>query len=123
MDLDDHSRPSDRAVIGYFTNYLAVKMLFRPRREIKIGSKTLPFTPGVIPKGKPRLARVIGRSGRRTPWSQARISERACCRTLCRRLWQIRRNPILQKQTADSSLPSDRWDDQGVRDDKRKSVR
>lgn len=24
------------AVIGYFTNYIAVKMLFRPRKEIKI---------------------------------------------------------------------------------------
>lgn len=50
------------AVIGYFTNYLAVKMLFRPRKEIRIGGKILPFTPGVIPKGKSRLARVIGRT-------------------------------------------------------------
>lgn len=92
MDLTIIAGPLIGAVIGYFTNYLAVKMLFRSRREIKIGSKTLPFTPGVIPKGKPRLARVIGRTVADT-WSQARISERACCRTLCRRLWQIRRNP------------------------------
>ena len=62
MDLTIIAGPLIGAVIGYFTNYLAVKMLFRPRREIKIGSKTLPFTPGVIPKGKPRLARVIGRT-------------------------------------------------------------
>ncbi len=48
------------AVIGYFTNYIAVKMLFHPRQEIKILGHTLPFTPGVIPKGKPRLAKAIG---------------------------------------------------------------
>ena len=46
MDLTIIAGPLIGAVIGYFTNYLAVKMLFRPRREIKIGSKTLPFTPG-----------------------------------------------------------------------------
>ena len=48
------------AVIGYFTNYLAVKMLFHPRKEVKILGHTLPFTPGVIPKGKPRLAKSMG---------------------------------------------------------------
>ena len=48
------------AVIGYFTNYIAVKMLFFPRNEIKLWGHTLPFTPGAIPKGKPRLARAIG---------------------------------------------------------------
>lgn len=62
MDWTILAGPLIGAVIGYFTNYLAVKMLFRPRKEIKIGGKTLPFTPGVIPKGKPRLARVIGRT-------------------------------------------------------------
>lgn len=48
------------AVIGYFTNYLAVKMLFRPKKEIRIWGHRLPFTPGVIPKGKDRLARAVG---------------------------------------------------------------
>ncbi len=62
MDWTILTGPLIGAVIGYFTNYLAVKMLFRPRREIRIGGRTLPFTPGVIPKGKPRLARVIGRT-------------------------------------------------------------
>ncbi len=50
------------AVIGYFTNYIAVKMLFRPLHPVKIGSKTLPFTPGIIPKGKPRLAKALGKA-------------------------------------------------------------
>ena len=48
------------AIIGYCTNYIAVKMLFRPRNEIKVLGHTLPFTPGAIPKNKPRLARAIG---------------------------------------------------------------
>ena len=38
------------AVIGYCTNWLAVKMLFKPLEPIKVFGRTLPFTPGVIPK-------------------------------------------------------------------------
>lgn len=47
-------------VIGYGTNYLAVKMLFRPKKPVKAFGKTLPFTPGVIPKQKDKLAGAIG---------------------------------------------------------------
>ena len=50
------------AVIGYATNWVAVKMLFRPRKEICVFGRRLPFTPGVIPRGKARLARAIGRA-------------------------------------------------------------
>jgi uncharacterized membrane protein YheB (UPF0754 family) len=50
------------ALIGYFTNWLAVKMLFRPRNKIKIGKLTLPFTPGIIPKRKPALAKAVGKA-------------------------------------------------------------
>ena len=49
------------AVIGYFTNYIAVKMLFLPRREIRVFGKRLPFTPGIIPRRKKELARSVGR--------------------------------------------------------------
>ena len=49
-------------VIGYCTNYIAVKMLFRPLKPIKIGKFTLPFTPGIIPKRKPALAHAIGQA-------------------------------------------------------------
>ena len=48
--------PAIGAVIGYCTNYGAVKMLFRPLTPIRIGKFTLPFTPGVIPKRKKELA-------------------------------------------------------------------
>lgn len=50
------------ALIGYVTNWIAVKMLFRPRYEKKLFGMTLPFTPGVIPKGKKRLAKAVGRA-------------------------------------------------------------
>ena len=50
------------AVIGYFTNYIAVKMLFRPFRPIKIGKWTVPFTPGIIPKRKQALAKALGKA-------------------------------------------------------------
>lgn len=48
------------AAIGYFTNFIAVKMLFHPKNEIKVFGHTLPFTPGAIPKGKSRLAKSVG---------------------------------------------------------------
>ncbi|MBQ3424174.1 MAG: DUF445 family protein [Clostridia bacterium] len=48
------------AVIGYITNDLAIRMLFRPRRALYIGEFHVPFTPGVIPAQKGRIARSIG---------------------------------------------------------------
>lgn len=49
------------AVIGYFTNMIAVKMLFYPRKPIYVFGHQLPLTPGAIPKGKERLARSAGK--------------------------------------------------------------
>ncbi|WP_338441701.1 DUF445 family protein [Synechococcus elongatus IITB4] len=46
-------------IIGYFTNDLAIRMLFRPYRPILIGGWRLPFTPGLIPANQGRLARRI----------------------------------------------------------------
>jgi len=48
--------------IGYFTNYIAVKMLFRPRTEKHIFGRRVPFTPGIIPKNRSRLAKALGRT-------------------------------------------------------------
>ena len=48
------------ALIGYCTNYVAIKMLFLPRRALHIGKWRLPMTPGVIPKNKARLATTVG---------------------------------------------------------------
>ncbi|MBW9158361.1 DUF445 family protein [Clostridium sp. FP2] len=50
------------AIIGYITNWLAIKMLFRPHKELKIGKFKVPFTPGLIPKEKSRIAKSVGES-------------------------------------------------------------
>ena len=63
------------ALIGYVTNYIAVKMLFRPYEAVKIGNKTLPFTPGVIPKNKPRIARACGAAVEGSLFSQDDIKK------------------------------------------------
>ena len=48
------------ALIGYGTNTLAVEMLFRPLTPKYLGKWRLPFTPGLIPKEKGRLADSLG---------------------------------------------------------------
>jgi uncharacterized membrane protein YheB (UPF0754 family) len=54
------SGPVIGAIIGLFTNYIAVKMLFHPLHPIKIGKFKVPFTPGIIPKRRGALASAIG---------------------------------------------------------------
>ncbi|MER3433422.1 MAG: DUF445 domain-containing protein [Leptolyngbya sp. ERB_1_1] len=46
-------------VIGYFTNDVAIKMLFRPYRPLYLGGRRVPFTPGLIPRNQERLAKRI----------------------------------------------------------------
>ena len=48
------------ALIGYITNDIAIKMLFHPRKAYYIGKWRVPFTPGLIPKEKDRVAKSIG---------------------------------------------------------------
>ena len=48
------------AIIGYVTNYLAIKMLFRPLTEKRIFNIRIPLTPGIIPKQRHVLAESIG---------------------------------------------------------------
>lgn len=47
-------------VIGYITNALAIRMLFRPYTPKYLFGHRLPFTPGIIPKEKGRIAASIG---------------------------------------------------------------
>lgn len=53
------SPPVVGGIIGYFTNDIAIKMLFRPYRTIYIGRRRLPFTPGLIPRNQERLAKRV----------------------------------------------------------------
>lgn len=47
------------ALIGYFSNLLSMRMLFRPRTELRLGGHRLPFTPGVMQRHKGELADII----------------------------------------------------------------
>ncbi|MFZ2635982.1 MAG: DUF445 family protein [Rectinemataceae bacterium] len=47
-------------VIGLFTNWLAIKMLFRPLKEIRVLGIKMPFTPGILPRERERIADSVG---------------------------------------------------------------
>ncbi len=51
--------PIAGGIIGYFTNDIAIQMLFRPYKPIYLGKRQLPFTPGLIPSNQARLAQKI----------------------------------------------------------------
>ncbi|MBQ6168268.1 MAG: DUF445 family protein [Muribaculaceae bacterium] len=50
------------AAIGFFTNYIAIRMLFRPHQPKYLMGFHIPFTPGIIPKEKSRIASSIGKA-------------------------------------------------------------
>ncbi len=60
MDIQIVTAPIVGGLIGLITNGLAIRMLFRPMKPVYIGKFRLPFTPGLIPKERPRLAKSIG---------------------------------------------------------------
>lgn len=60
MQLAWITAPVIGGLIGLVTNSLAIKMLFRPHRAVYIGRFHVPFTPGLIPKEKERIASAIG---------------------------------------------------------------
>lgn len=53
--------PVAGAVIGFVTNMLAIKMLFRPLHKKYIFGIPVPLTPGIIPRQRRQLARAIGK--------------------------------------------------------------
>ncbi len=48
------------AFIGYVTNYIAIRMLFRPLKPWRIFGLRLPLTPGIIPSKRGELAQKMG---------------------------------------------------------------
>lgn len=52
--------PAIGAVIGLFTNWLAIKMLFRPLKAYRLLGLRLPFTPGILPRERGGIARSLG---------------------------------------------------------------
>lgn len=60
MDVNMILKPFLGAIIGYSTNWLAIKMLFKPHAAKYIGKVRIPFTPGLIPRERDRIARSLG---------------------------------------------------------------
>lgn len=60
MDLSYIIAPLLGGVIGYITNDIAIRMLFRPHKAKYVFGIHIPFTPGIIPKEKGRIAEVVG---------------------------------------------------------------
>lgn len=50
------------AIVGAATNYMAIKMLFRPYKPIYFRKWKLPLTPGLIPKRRGDLAIQLGKT-------------------------------------------------------------
>lgn len=48
------------ALIGYVTNYVAIRMLFRPLQAWRIFGLRVPLTPGIIPAKRGELAQKMG---------------------------------------------------------------
>lgn len=62
MNLSFLIPPLLGAVIGYVTNDIAIRMLFRPLKPIYIGKWRMPFTPGMIPKEQGRIAKAVAQT-------------------------------------------------------------
>lgn len=60
MNLAYIIAPLVGGVIGYVTNDIAIRMLFRPHTAKYLFGVHIPFTPGIIPKEKSRIAQAIG---------------------------------------------------------------
>lgn len=108
------SGPIIGSLIGYFTNFIAVKMLFYPRKEIKVFGHRLPFTPGVIPKGKPRLARAIGKAVGETLITKEDIETRLLSpeviEKLSNSLYEKLSNPIKDSIIRVTNLPDNMYE-------------
>lgn len=64
------------ALIGYFTNALAIRMLFRPLTRKYLLGIPVPLTPGIIPRRRAELARSIARMVARDLLSPAAVRAR-----------------------------------------------
>jgi uncharacterized membrane protein YheB (UPF0754 family) len=81
--------PLGGAVIGYVTNAIAVKMLFRPLKEIRVAGLKLPFTPGILPRHRRRLADSIGAMVERELFTPGALAERLSGREVQEKLSRI----------------------------------
>jgi len=64
------------ALIGYLTNLIAIKMLFKPVKPYYLFGFKLPFTPGLIPAKREKLAEAIARVVKENLLTEESIRER-----------------------------------------------
>jgi uncharacterized membrane-anchored protein YjiN (DUF445 family) len=102
--------PLAGAFIGFLTNVLAIRMLFRPLKAVRIFGIRLPFTPGILPRERRRLADSIGRMVERELLTPEILRERFAdqeFREKCRRGLTVYtgRLPVLFNQLAEKMYP------------------
>ncbi len=60
LEITYITTPLIGGIIGYITNDVAIRMLFRPHKAKYLFGVKIPFTPGLIPKEQSRIADAIG---------------------------------------------------------------
>jgi uncharacterized membrane protein YheB (UPF0754 family) len=68
--------PVAGAFIGFITNVIAIKMLFRPLKEYRIFGLRIPFTPGILPRQRHKIAENIGAMVERELFTPELLRER-----------------------------------------------
>lgn len=58
MSLEWILLPAVGALIGWFTNFVAIRMLFRPKKPVRLFGRLV--LQGVLPRRQAELARVVG---------------------------------------------------------------
>jgi uncharacterized membrane protein YheB (UPF0754 family) len=102
--------PLAGAFIGFLTNVLAIRMLFRPLKAIRVFGIRLPFTPGILPRERHRLAESIGRMVERELLTPEILRERFASqefREKCRQGLAVytRRFPVFFNRLAEKTYP------------------
>ena len=54
--------PAVGALVGYITNDVAIRLMFKPTHPKYVFGMRIPFTPGLIPKERGRIAEAVGTS-------------------------------------------------------------
>lgn len=115
MNLQIIAAPVIGGIIGLITNGLAIHMLFRPHREIRIGKFRLPFTPGLIPKEKPRIAAAVGKIVGNELLNEETLSKALCSEEMQNAFYQ-KYESIKDKMRNDSRLLGEYLEEKGFKD-------
>ncbi|WP_138204350.1 DUF445 family protein [Haloimpatiens lingqiaonensis] len=92
------------AIIGYITNWLAIKMLFRPYEEKRFLGFKIPFTPGLIPKEKGRIAKSVGEAIGNHLLTKETMVKSLCSEKINKKLEQWVFNKIDSLKESENSL-------------------